>query len=133
LITIFGVYPPCDFGKDDVATTIAAVDDLRLYALLDEDLPDDAGELFYALATAIFSAQLSEFALKAEVGTDFQVLNHNDIEGQFFIYGLPKSVPEWERVFECVARCGDAQGDSRKLTRSPVFSACTGGLVKSTN
>lgn len=129
----YGVsFSPAFLRKADVATAIAVADNLRLSALLDEDLPEDAGELFYTLATAIFSAHLSELALKAKVDTNFQILNSMELEGQYFLYGLPKSVPELERVFECVTRCGDLEANMKKLTRSPVFAACTGGLVKST-
>lgn len=120
------------YRNPDIAMKVARADSIRLDALLDEGLPEEASELFYTLGTAILSAHLTELALKADIDANFQIMNSMEWEGQYFLYGLPKSVPDLERVFECVTRCGDAEGDMKKLTRSPVFSACTRGLVQST-
>ena len=118
--------------ENDISEMVAWADGMRLHALLDEETPENATRLFYILATAILSAYLSELAIKADVDANFQMLISRELEGQYFAYGLPKSVLELERVFECAARCGDTGANMEKLTRSSVFSACTGGVVTST-
>ncbi len=118
--------------ENDISEMVAWADGMRLHAILDEETPESATMLFYVLATEILSAHLSELAIKADEEANFQMLISPALRGRYFIYRLPKSVSELERVFECAARCGDAEADMEKLTRSPVFSACTGGVVTST-
>lgn len=126
-------FPPISATENtDVAERIAWADMMRLQALLDEDNSESITGLFYILNTAIIAAHLSELAIKADVDVDFQMLINPELKGRYFIYGLPKSVSELERVFECAARCGDTGANMEKLTRSPVFSACSGGVVSST-
>ncbi len=126
-------FPPISATENtDVAERITWADMMRLQALLDEDNSESITGLFYILNTAILAAHLSELAIKADVDADFQMLINPELKGRYFIYGLPKSVSELERVFECAARCGDTGANMEKLTRSPVFSSCTGGVVTST-
>jgi len=126
-------FPPVLAPEDEsIEVRMARTDSMRIMALLDDANSESVRGLFYLLNTAILAAQISDIADTTGLKADFGMLINKELEGRYFIDGLPKSVSELERISECAVRCGNSGADMEKLTRSPVFSSCTGGIVTST-